>query len=80
MWYLILYTQWFARLSSIYSTNVAKNINLLFNNGYRGSFPSPQQAAGYSTENKKYYINKLYKILVQLKSMHPTSKNRYKNY
>ena len=52
MWYLILYTQWFARLSSIYSTNVAKNINWLFNNGYRGSFPSPQQAAGYSNENK----------------------------
>jgi len=56
MWYLILYTQWFARLSSIYSTNVAKNINLLFNNGYLGSFPSPQQAAGYSTEINYYLI------------------------
>jgi len=52
MRYLILYTQWFASLSSIYSTNVAKNINLLFNNGYRGNFPSPQQAAGYSTKIK----------------------------
>ena len=56
MWYFILCTQGFARLSSIYSINVAKNINLLFNNGYRGSFPSPQQAAGYSTENKNVAV------------------------
>jgi hypothetical protein len=65
MWYLILYTQWFACLSSIYNTNVAKNINLLFNNGYRGSFPSPQQAAGYSTEiNVQNFYDKI-KILEQ---------------
>jgi len=39
-------------LCSIYSTNVAKNINWLFNNGCRGSFQSPQQAARYSNEIK----------------------------
>jgi hypothetical protein len=64
MWYFILYTQWFACLSSIYSTNVAKNINLLFNNGYRGSFPSLQQAAGYSTEIKMMKYGKRKKVIV----------------
>jgi hypothetical protein len=46
MWYLILYTQWFACFSSIYSINVVKNMKQSFNNGCRGSFSSPQQASG----------------------------------
>ena len=65
MGYLILYTQRFAYLSSIYGTNVAKNINRLFKNGYLESFPSPQHAAGHSTEIKIKIRFNLYAIFLE---------------
>jgi hypothetical protein len=65
MGYLILYTQQFEYLSSIYGTNVAKNINRLFKNGYLGSFPSPQLAAGHSTEIKIKIRFNLYAIFLE---------------